>query len=402
MFYIFKKTLILPILLISLFFANSVSAAANVTVMDGLIFAGAPYWGADGEGNDRYTVDFDTQEVTKIKLQSWSAGYGEMLIERVVESSTFGAAYFTGSNFTCNAYYRAYYYNGSGSQVGYIELNIHDLLQPSCDSGGNNGVETPPTTESGCIGCDLFNCPGWTDYMGKLDEIKAAIPPPPNWSAVADTFRDSIAPRIKSDMADLIGTTTTPSAPSFANVPSKPTAPGQPTAPTQPTKPAMLPGVNDGGIQKPTGNEAPGLDGSTFTGEDLKSAAPTITERTDPTGGFNLIGNPVEGLPSQDDFIKNAPIEEPFYFPSNPTGEETVDPSDTPTEPTFTEPTFTDPSIDYDTTPIPGGGTAAPTDPTEPIITEPTGDYDTAPIPGSDSGTAPSPGEGATYGAPYP
>lgn len=387
----YRKALILPFLLVaSFFFASSVFAAANVTQMDGLIFADPPYWNSDGNGNDRYTVDFKTQEVTKIKIQSWSAGYGEMLREKTADIADMpGVPYFTGSNFTCNAYYRAYYYNASGSQVGYIEVMIHDLLQPSCDSGGAGDI--PPSEGEKCIGCDLFECPGWSDYMGKLDEIKAAIPPPPNWSAVATTFRDTIAPRIKSDMAELIGTSSTPSLPTLPQAPNKPSTPGS------------LGGVNDGGISAPTGTEAPGLGDSTFSGDDLKQAAPTIPERSDPTGGFNLVTDPIGGLPSQDDFIKNAPIEGEVPFPSMPTGEETVDPGDEITEPqiNFPDIDFNGPDIDYDTPPTPGGGTAAPTDPPSPIE-EPTGNYDVAPIPGADGSTAPTPGEGETFGAPYP
>lgn len=382
----YRKALILPFLLVaSFFFASTAFAAVQMVEKTGSIFAGDPYLDS---ANNRYTVDFVGQNVDKLVLTSYNPGGFDTVSSTITVSATAdGQPYMIGSNFTCNKPYTAYYYDHSGNQIGYMKLIVTDLVEPTtCMSGG-----IMPPDEEKCDSCAIFSCPGWSDYMDKLDGIKAAIPPPPNWSAVADTFRDSIAPRIKSDMAELIGTSPTPTLPNYAQAPSKPSTPGS------------LGGVDDGGISAPTGTEAPGLGDSTFSGDDLKAAAPTIPERSDPTGGFDLITDPIGGLPSQDDFIKNAPIEGDVPFPSMPTGEETVDPGDEITEPqiTFPDIDFNGPDIDYDTPPTPGGGTAAPTEPPSPIE-EPTGNYDVAPIPGADGSTAPTPGEGENYGAPYP
>lgn len=50
--------------------------------------------------------------------------------------------------------------------------------------GGNTG---------GCDACkwltDMLACPAWDDYMGELtDAIRNAMPPPPDWDSIADTF----------------------------------------------------------------------------------------------------------------------------------------------------------------------------------------------------------------------
>lgn len=131
---------------------------------------------------------------------------------------------------------------------------------------------------SNCIGCDLFNCPGWSQYMGKLDEIKSAIPPAPNWDQVATTFRDTIVPRLVTDMQTMLG-----------------------TAPSPPAEPADLSGVDTGGIE----NQVPsmpdsGLDTSGFTKQNIENQAPEIPFRNDDSGGFDIV-NPIDTLPSLPD-----------------------------------------------------------------------------------------------------
>lgn len=395
----YRKVLIIPIFLCSLFFANSVLAASiQVISMEGGIFTGEPYFDA---ANNRYTVDFNNTQVASLKLQSWSSGFETMGTERTVSAAADGYEYMIGNNFTCNTSYKAFYYNGSGTQIGSLSIVITGIVDPLCDSGG---AGNPPAEK--CDSCAIFECPGWDEYMGKLDGLKAAIPPPTDWQNVATIFRDTIAPRFKQDLQDVLGSAPSPMPVSKGQAPTKPTV-------TAPTAPPSLGGVDDNGLEAPTGQEAPGLEDSVFSADDIKNGAPVIPERADPTGGFKFT-DPVGSLPSQEDFIKNAPIEGPILFPSPPIGEESVDPGDTFTEPTFTEPTFTEPiigdgpviggpDIDYESMPIPGNAPSAPTDPTyPPPIEEISGNYDIAPIPGADTGTAPIPGEGATYEAPYP
>ncbi|GGJ63395.1 hypothetical protein GGR02_001401 [Anoxybacillus voinovskiensis] len=135
------------------------------------------------------------------------------------------------------------------------------------DSAGNN-----------CIGCDLFNCPGWSQYMGKLDEIKSAIPPAPNWDQVAATFRDTIVPRLVTDMQTMLG-----------------------TAPSPPAEPADLSGVDTGGIENQVSSMPDsGLDTSGFTKQNIENQAPEIPFRNDDSGGFDIV-NPIDTLPSLPD-----------------------------------------------------------------------------------------------------
>jgi len=335
---------------------------------------------------NRYVSNFDEAFVDRIELTSYHDSaftevgtFKDITVPDSAQDFVFG----------CNTYYHLKAFNSSGTLQASLKFHATEIINPdatACFSELNDPGTPPPAEGEGCIGCDLFNCPGWTDYMGKLDEIKAAIPPPPNWPVVADIFRDSIAPRIKQDMADLIGVSPTPSIPQAPPMPDMPTPPAQPS------------GLDNRGITAPTGNEAPGLEDSTFSADDLKQSAPTIQERSDPTGGFKIT-DPISGLPSQEEFEQNAPIEGEAPFPGDPTEQE--NPSPTPIEQENTAPTPTEqenpsptPGEDYGTAPIPGD-----TGDTAPI---PGSDSGTAPIPGDTGGTAPTPGEGGGFTAPYP
>ena len=132
--------------------------------------------------------------------------------------------------------------------------------------------ENPPNDGTS----NIVECQYWDEYMAKLDEIKAAIPPAPDWYVVADIFRDSIVPKMISDMRDMLG-----------------------EAPEPPAEPAQLADLDTRGIENeiPVMNELPAeLNNVQFSKDDIKNEAPVIEVRDDPTGGFNIV-DPVESLP---------------------------------------------------------------------------------------------------------
>ncbi|MFC5732170.1 hypothetical protein [Cytobacillus gottheilii] len=246
--------------------------------------------------------------------------------------------------------------DGSGSDGG----TDPGGTDPDGGSGGDSG-------SGSCDSCQVFECPGWDEYMGGLEDIKNAIPPAPNWKDVADTFRDSIAPKIKQDMADLLG-----------SAPSKPAAPSLPS------------GVNDGGFKNsaPTGSEAPGL-GDTDFGT-IKDEAPVIEEVPDTTDGFE-INNPIDTFPSQEEFLENVP--EDFDNPAPAAPEDNI--GSPPTPPDVGDGVAPIPDDSSGNAPIPGdqGGTAPlPSDDggNAPMPTDP---GDSAPIPGDSDDTFPIPGQ---------
>lgn len=231
-----------------------------------------------------------------------------------------------------------------------------------------NATEEPTDGEGECTTCGVFNCPAWGEYMGGLEEIKNAIPPAPNWSEVSQTFTDTIAPRIKNDMESLLGY-----------------APEPPLPPDAPTIPPLPDDLSDGGLEAPTGQEAPELEDASFDENDIKDEAPIIEEREDPTGGFE-INNPVDALPTQEEFMENIPEEGEAPIPAPPEEPENVAP--TPPEPENIAPTPTEPE---NAAPMPTDDTGSAPIPTE---------SGNAPIPGDTGDSAPIPTENAT--APIP
>jgi hypothetical protein len=241
--------------------------------------------------------------------------------------------------------------SGGTGETGFEgEDNGQDPGSGGTDPGGDPGSGTDSGSE--CSECKVFDCPGWDDYMGKLDGIKNSIPPAPNWDQVANKFRDSVVPKVISDLGDLLG-----------------------TAPTPPAEPSQLPPVSDGGLSSKTPNmqDVPGLGEAGFNADDVKSQAPIIPVREDPTGGFDLLDNPMDTLPDAPtnpkpgqtdpgDWGKNKPKEQanPFPMPEDQGDPEVGDP------------------------PKPGNNGATP--PT------PGGNPGNAPIPGGDLGSSPTPG----------
>lgn len=321
------------------------------------VITGSPTYFA---GKDEIRINYTSGTV---KSTSWSfveTGTGRTFQKDLVAPS---GNYYSASGFTCVGTYSVEIKGDSGNLLASLELEIQqgDLQKPTCESDASGEI-----SDGKCDSCALLKCPGWGEFMGKLDDIKAAIPPPPNWSQVADTFRDSITPKIKEDLKEVIG-----EAP-------EPVMPNLPPVPEAPEPPPPLDPLDDRGLEAPTGEEAPGLEESTFTPDDIKKEAPIIQENSDPTGGFK-IDNPIDGLPSQDEFKKNIPSEGTAPLPKAPKDPDNfapIPPDQPGTAPIPTQPT--------NTAPIPGTPTATP-----PIPGTPTG---TAPLPGSAITPVPIPG----------
>lgn len=133
------------------------------------------------------------------------------------------------------------------------------------DSGGSTGGGTGGSTGAQCIGCDMFECPGWNDYMGKVDEIINRL----DWEVVTDVFNRK-----------LIGDT-----------------PPAPSPPPQMDPITIDPDYDTIELEMPEDVE---LHESGFTKEDLEKDLPEIEIKEDPNDGFD-IKNPIDSLPVMPD-----------------------------------------------------------------------------------------------------
>lgn len=363
-----NKKLIPILMILFVVLANpTISSAYSIISSSdpGGVLKGSPFYYAE---KDEVRIEYIGSSVTNTTWDFVETGTGRTFSKDLSAPSGY---WYKASGFTCIGTYDVKIKDSSGKILATVKIKIDqgDLTSPKCesDAAGDTTDEEDPEKQPGemdCTMCDLFQCPGWGDFMGQLDQIKAAIPPVPNWPVVADTFKDSIAPQIKQDMAELIGTAPEPVMPTL------------PKPPDLPTEPIMLEDVR-ANIELPTGKEAPGLEESTFTEDDIKTSAPVIQEREDPTGGFK-IDNPIDMLPSQDEFTKNAPVEGVAPLPGNPKDPENIAPT---------------PGDTNDTAPIPGDtGDSAPI---------PGNTNNTAPIP-NEGGKAPIPGDDKQFTAPIP
>jgi hypothetical protein len=316
--------------------------------------------------DNMYQQQFQTAAAYKVVIGSYSDDtFTNAVSQKTYMRPESGVAAVEVILFKCNRYYQATLFDETGTQTGLLQFQSTELSEPTvCDSGipypveGTGGNDGGGSGE-GCIGCELFSCPGWGEFMGGLEEIKNSIPPAPDWQIVAGTFRDIIVPQIVTDLGNMLGSTPQP-----------------PPAPVAPVAPVMPDGLDDRGITAPIGQEAEGLQEAVFDSNDIKTQAEPIIERADPTGGGFTILDPVEGLPTQEEFISNQPNEGTADIPSSPKEESNVAPI---------------PGDTTDTAPMPTDDTGAAPIPTE---------SGTAPIPGAVGDEAPIPSE--TWNPPIP
>lgn len=221
-----------------------------------------------------YTDEFNTVNTDK----TWSA-------------TAEGYSHYIGSVINCNGYYEIYFMDGNQNQVGYVRMHTTEVKNPPCDSS-IDFEDQFPEDERGRGGCDcIFRSPHWEEYMGKIDDIIAAIPPPPNWQHVANIMRDTIVPRMINDLDNLLGTAPPPPAPP-SNINIDPIAP--------PPEVPVHDYANELQQSEPTMNDNTALEESVYDADDIINDAPEIEFNEDPTGGFNIM-NPLEALPPTTD-----------------------------------------------------------------------------------------------------
>lgn len=213
--------------------------------------------------------------------------------------SQYGWTHFTGMGFNCNAHYIGELRDVTGYIVLSVKMTVTGLKKPLCDSepSGDMGSDEDIGDGDGdgdggdgdigggtCDSCGIFDCPGWNNYMGQLEDIKNAIPPPPNWHEVSRIFSDAIVPRLVGEtrvmLDDLLGRAPTP-----------PTPPPQQQAPPNIEKPNNVDDFT---------NKEPEMQDSGVVGFDknkIKDDAPELQYEEDDTGGFDLSVHPVDALP---------------------------------------------------------------------------------------------------------
>ncbi|WP_458414558.1 hypothetical protein ACNQFZ_06740 [Schinkia sp. CFF1] len=183
----------------------------------------------------------------------------------------------------CNGEFVFKFYDINGNIVGSEDgqkFTLTEIKQPSVNCGAGNdtgGTEEPPPDDGGgttdpppsggieCPGCEMFECPGWDEYMGKINDIIDGFP----------SITEAIADQTDTIKNEIVG-----------QPPSLPSAPSDP-APVD---------TYDFENSAPEMIENPDLGDSGFTSTDIENDAPEIQFNDDPTGGFD-IKDPVEALP---------------------------------------------------------------------------------------------------------
>lgn len=282
-----------------------------------------------------------TRAVTAKYTSYTDSSFSTVAKTKTLTAAQYGWQYFNGLGFNCNVAYEGELLDSSGNTLLKVRLVITGLVNPVCDSesggedvgGDGDGGDGDGQT---CDNCAIFDCPGWDEHLGKLDAIKNAIPPPPNWNQVSQTFSDAIVPRLVSEtktmLSELLG-----------------------KAPTPPPSLPDLPPLNDHNFEqkKPVMQDVPGLEG--FTKDDVEKGAPVLPYEDDPSGGFNLTVDPVNNLPDvvpggDPGAYKRDPNELPATYPGKPK-ETDVDMGGAPK-----------PSGDVGTPPKPEGAPSKPDD----------------------------------------
>lgn len=331
-----KKILAFSLVLLFLFPTSSFAAGDFVVheVYDpqGLITKSLYY----NSSADSIHLNISGQKAVKVSYTSYTDNtFSEVAVSKSYTPDKYGWQYFTGMGFNCNVPYVGELYDSSGNVLVRAKVTVSGLVDPVCNS--ESGGEDMGGGEKTCDSCAVFNCPGWGEHLGKLDDIKNAIPPAPNWNQVSQTFSDAIVPRLVSEtrtmLSELLGGAPTP-------------------PPSLPDLPPMK--VHDFENKKPDMQETPDFKG--FTENEVKKAAPVIPFEEDPTGGFSLGVDPVNNLPDvvpggDPGIYKRDPKELPATYPGKPKEAE-IDMGGAPT-----------PSDGGGTPPKPGDGGGTPPKP---------------------------------------
>lgn len=273
------KGYIFPFLFFFLFWVQTeeVKAAGNLEIIEMndpyKIISIGPYYENRNSSDGMYFM-FEGRRAYTLY---WQSGGGT---EKTKVASQYGWTHMTGIGFNCNTSYTAKVYDKSGNTLIDMKVKVTGLINPSCDSGGDGSLDG---AEGVCDVCGIFDCPEWDNYLGKLDDIKNAIPPPPNWNEVSQIFSDAIVPPLidgtRVMLDDLLG-----------RAPEPPTPPAN--MPTMPD----LPSLDDGGF-KDKEPDLPDSGVKGFDSDEIIDNAPELNYEEDDSGGFDLSVDPVDNLP---------------------------------------------------------------------------------------------------------
>lgn len=342
-----KRIIVITFLFLLIFPVSSLAFNVISKSDSSGVIKGNPFYFA---GKDEIRIEYTGNQVTNTQWNFTETGTNRQFSKDLSAPS---GSWYTASGFTCVGTYDVKIKNSSGNTLAtmLIEIQSGDLQKPKCESDASGDIGNEGSGE-GCDVCKLLECPGWGGFMGKLDDIKNAIPPAPNWPSVADTFKDAIVPALvgetKDMLDDLLG-----------------------RAPEVPAIPEDLPDLDDRDFlgSEPEMQEVPELEG--FDKEDITENAPVIEFEEDDTGGFDLSVDPVNSLPD--------------VVPGGPAGEYMREPKE-PENPYPGAPKETD--ADMSGAPIPGDNAGSPPTPGD--------NTDSPPTPGDGDNKPPTP-EGEAY-----
>lgn len=206
-----KKFILFFVLIVSIFFGASNVFAYSVISSSGVLTNDLVEYQSNsvtGNGHDVIYIDLaGKSNVQSFTVQSYGSDstFTNKGASTSKNASELGVMYINWLELTCNHYYEVTLYDSSNSVIGFMQINVDSLNNPSCDSSG--GGDEPSGDSSSGANCSSTICQcmqqisdALSGNLGglkpSLDSIKSSVDHlAPKMDAVKDSV-NNLGPKI--------------------------------------------------------------------------------------------------------------------------------------------------------------------------------------------------------------